>query len=139
MVSILQGANVPPSLTTTDSELIKGCLEGDQTAWNRLIERYERLIYSVAHTFCQSPEDAADVFQQVCLELYQRLFELRDHETLPAWLITVTRRQVTALLKAHRTIVALNDEHPDVESRIAWIENEHIIERALLDLPERCR
>ena len=100
--------------------------------------RYQRLIYSMARTLSRSPEDVADVFQQVCLELYQRLPELRDAATLPAWLITVTRRQAAALWKT-RNLVPLPDEHPDVKNRIVWIENEHLVERAMLDLPERCR
>jgi len=73
------------------------------------------------------------------MELYQRLPELRDAETLPAWLITVTRRQAVLALKSRKGLVPLNDEHPDVEDHITWIENEHIVERAMLDLPERCR
>jgi RNA polymerase sigma factor (sigma-70 family) len=122
-----------------DSELIKVCLSGGQEAWNELIDRYQSLIYSVARTLCPTHEDASDVFQQVCLELYQRLSELRTHETLPAWLITVTRRKVGAILKSRKLLVPLAEEHPDVETRVSWIEDEHIVERAMLDLSERCR
>jgi RNA polymerase sigma factor (sigma-70 family) len=135
----LSDIDVGRSGTKRDSELIKSCLIGDQNAWNELIDRYQRLIYSVAFKFCQSREDTADVFQQVCLELYQRLSELREPDTLPAWLITVTRRQVAAVLKSRKTWVVIDEEHPDVEVHIGWIENEHIVERAMLDLPERCR
>jgi RNA polymerase sigma factor (sigma-70 family) len=130
---------VGTSITKPDTELIKACVDGNQEAWNELIDRYERLVYSVALTFCESREDAADVFQQVCLQLYQGLAELRDHKTLPAWLITVTRRQVAALLKSRRALVRLDEEHRGAECSIGWIENEHIVERAMLDLPERCR
>src|SRR6266496_324683 len=91
------------SASKANGELIERCLKGDQDAWAELIDRYQRLIYSVAHTLSESPDDAADVFQQVCLELYQRLHQLRDAETLPAWLITVTRRQVAAMLKSRKT------------------------------------
>jgi len=129
---------VDRGVARSDSELIESCLSGDQNAWADLIQRYHRLIYSVARTLSRSPEDTADVFQQVCLELYQGLAELRDAATLPAWLITVTRRKAAGLWKS-RKIVSLTDQHPDVENRIAWIENEHLVERAMLDLPERCR
>jgi RNA polymerase sigma factor (sigma-70 family) len=135
----LQHRGVPARIRRSDSELIKECLNRDQNAWNELIDRYQRLVYSVAATLCQSREDAADVFQQVCMELYRRLSELRDHESLPAWLMTVTRRQAASLMRSNRTLVPLDDEHPDVEDRIAWIENEHIVERAMLDLSDRCR
>jgi RNA polymerase sigma factor (sigma-70 family) len=130
---------MPGKDAKTDSELIHGCLKGDQASWDELIDKYQRLIYSIAHAFCQSREDQADVFQQVCLKLYQRLPELRDREALPAWLITVTRRQIAELYKSDRTFLPLDEEHPDAEVRIAWIENAHIVERAMLDLPERCR
>jgi RNA polymerase sigma factor (sigma-70 family) len=122
-----------------NAELIERCLEGDQDAWAELIDRYQRLIYSVAHTLSETPDDAADIFQQVCLELYQRLHQLRDAETLPAWLITVTRRQALAVLKSRKVLVELNEEHPQTDDRILAIENEYFVERALLDLPERCR
>src|SRR6266487_4563335 len=106
----------------SDTDLVRQCLTGDQGAWSELIDRYQRLIYSVARTLSQSSEDAADVFQQVCLELYQRLPELRDAETLPAWLMTVTRRQAAAVWKARKASVPLNGEYPSVETHIGWIE-----------------
>jgi len=122
-----------------DSELIESCLHGDESAWSELIARYQRLIYSVARTLSRTPEDAADIFQQVCLELYQRLSVLRDPETLPAWLITVTRRRAAAVLQSAKHLVPLEGGHSDIEDRIVWIEIEHQVERAMLDLPERCR
>ncbi len=123
----------------SDSEIIKNCLARDQGAWSELIDRYERLIYSVARTLAQSPEDAADIFQQVCLELYLRLPELRDVESLPAWLITVTRRKAIAVLKSHRTFVPLMADYPALDDHIRTIEKEFLVESAMLDLPERCR
>jgi RNA polymerase sigma factor (sigma-70 family) len=123
----------------SDDELIKGCLQGDQQSWDELIDKYQRLIYSVAHAFCRSREDEADIFQQVCLQLYQRLPELRDREALPAWLITVTRRRIAALYRSPKTFVPLDEQYPDAESQIRRIENEHLVERAMLDLSERCR
>jgi len=123
----------------SDGELIRDCLRGDQKSWYELIDKYQRLIYSVAHAFCQSREDEADVFQQVCLHLYRRLPELRNREALPAWLITVTRRRIAAIYKSRKNFVPLDEQHPDAATQTRWIENEHIVERAMLDLPERCR
>src|SRR5579883_3518615 len=75
-----------------DKELIERCVKGDQAAWKDLVLRYERLVYSVALTFCPEADDASDVFQQVWMELYEQISDLRHAEALPAWLITVTRR-----------------------------------------------
>ncbi len=93
-----------------DRDLIRRCIEGDQEAWKQLVRRYERLIYSIALRICRDSETAADVLQQVCLELYQRLGEVRNTATLSSWIATV-----------------------------ANIERQHTLERAMASLPERNR
>lgn len=122
-----------------DSELLGRCTRGDQTAWTALVARYERLVYSVALTFCPHSEDASDVFQQVWMELYQQLSDLRHFEALPAWLITVTRRLSFKLMNSRRSSEPLDEEAPDLKEQIKHIEREHALERALDQLPDRCR
>ena len=122
-----------------DNELVERCLKGDQAAWKDLVTRYQRLVYSVAHTLCPQPEDVSDVFQQVWLELYQQLANLRNIDALPAWLITVTRRRSYALLNSRRGTEPLNEEMPGLTAELAHIEHEHTLERALDQLPDRCR
>jgi RNA polymerase sigma factor (sigma-70 family) len=99
----------------------------------------QRLIYSVARVFCHESDDASDVFQQVCLELYQRLPDLRSTEALPAWLITVTRRQSFAVLNHRKRNVQIEDDLPETEARLEQVEKEHAIERAMEMVSERCR
>ena len=97
-----------------DTDLIERCLKGDQEAWKDLVVRYQRLVYSVAHVFCSNPEDVSDVFQQVWLELFQQLADLRNVEALPAWLMTVTRRRSYAVLHTRNGSEPLEGDIPDV-------------------------
>ena len=78
----------------TDSELVSACLSGDEEAWSELVDRYSRLIYSIPLRQGLSREDAADVFQAVCLDLVAELPKLREPQALPAWLIRTTARKV---------------------------------------------
>jgi RNA polymerase sigma factor (sigma-70 family) len=82
-----------PAGEREDGELIAACLEGDHEAWEELITRYRRLIYSIPVKSRLSPDDAADIFQHVCLKLYEKLASLRDHEKISSWLITATTRE----------------------------------------------
>jgi RNA polymerase sigma factor (sigma-70 family) len=122
-----------------DNELIGRCLDGDQPAWRELVQKYQRLVYSIARTVCLQPEDVSDVFQQVWLELYQQLSTLRHVEALPSWLITVTKRKAYSVIRSNRGTEPLDEELPDISETLAAIENEHAVERALDQLPERCR
>jgi len=125
--------------TSVDIELIERCVKDDQAAWKDLVYRYRRLVYSIALTICPDPEDAADVFQQVWMELYKHLSDLRDVGALPVWLITVTRRCALALRKSRQAAEPLNEDPPDLSHRLALIESEYGLEQALGRLPERCR
>jgi RNA polymerase sigma factor (sigma-70 family) len=122
-----------------DNDLIERCIKRDQAAWKDLVTRYQRLVYSVAHTHCPHTEDVSDVFQQVWLELYQHLADLRNVEALPAWLITVTRRRAYALSRSRRGSEQLDEELPDVSQALTQVEHEHSLERALDQLQDRCR
>jgi len=45
--------------------MLAACLEGDQQAWDLLVERYTRLVYSIALKSGLGEQDAADVVQNV--------------------------------------------------------------------------
>src|SRR5207244_3765897 len=48
------------------------------------------------------PEDAADIFQAVCLELYSQLSHLRKAAALRGWLMTITAHQSFHWKRRHR-------------------------------------
>jgi DNA-directed RNA polymerase specialized sigma24 family protein len=85
-------------LEPTTSELVEQCLAGQRTAWEALLSRYERLIYYTTLRTGMTTDEAADVFQTVCLIWIEELGRLRDPERLGAWLVTTTRRECWARL-----------------------------------------
>jgi RNA polymerase sigma factor (sigma-70 family) len=126
-------------MASSDRELIASCLRGEQSAWTELIGRYQRLIYSVARGLCPGPEDCADVFQRVCMELYQSLGRIRNDQTLPAWLITVTKRSSYAVLRARKSTIPIEEFEVGCDVKIQQIEKAFAVERGVAELPERCR
>lgn len=98
--ALFQGKR-PPSLTPLESDEnhIAACLSGDNQAWEALIAKYSRLIYSIPFRYGLSDTDAADVFQSVCLKLLENLHSLRDCTKLSSWLITTTTRECWSVAK----------------------------------------
>ena len=123
----------------SDVELIRSCREGGQQAWTDLINKYQRLIYSVARRLCNEPDDCADVFQRVCLELYQSMNSLRSDQILPAWLITVTRRTAWNVLKGKMQVVPIDEFDVASESKVRAVEEGFALEQAVAGLPDRCK
>jgi RNA polymerase sigma factor (sigma-70 family) len=138
----------------TDPELVEDCLNGDSAAWETLVVRYQRLIYSIPVKLGFSQDDAADVFQSICLKLVEKLESLRDHNKLGSWLITATTRECWRKSALSRREVPgslpTGDLQDDdlaslagerllpVETQLI-IEQQQLIREAVSKLPERCR
>src|SRR5262245_62004065 len=123
----------------SDRDLIESCLRGEHTGWTQLLAKYERLIYSVARALCPDQEDCSDIFQNVCLALYQNLARLRSDQIIPAWLMTVTRRQAYMIIRAKKTYAQIEDNELVAETNVDLIAKEFEIELAVDRLDERCR
>jgi RNA polymerase sigma factor (sigma-70 family) len=129
-----------------DSELVALCLGGDAQAWEALILRYRRLIYSIPVKFNFTTADASDVFQAVCLKVIEHLHELKDESKVSAWLITTTTRQCIHV-RSQRIRESGGPEDfeepaaPDVNVEDIQIQTQEqqAIRDAVEQLPQRCR
>ncbi len=86
----------------SDRDLIRGCRKGDVGAWQRLLDRYERLVFSVPRRYGLSSEDAADITQLTFTILVHNMDTLAEDSNLGAWLVTVARRHTWRLLNRKR-------------------------------------
>lgn len=84
---------MPDQASLSDAQLIAACRAGDEAAWDALIARYERLVYTIPLRYGLTPAEADDVFQAVWLKLLGHLPRLRQPERVAAWLVTTARRE----------------------------------------------
>ena len=120
-----------------DEKLVQACLAGDENAWNRLIDKYKRLIYSVPVKYGMSPDDAADIFQNVCVDLFTNLAKLRKIESLRSWLITVATHKCFHHKRQQKQDVELDAMEQEVaeESPAPEVIQEVQEEQAVRDAP----
>lgn len=130
----------------SDEELIRECLNGNEGAWHALIDRYKSLIYSVPVRYRIPPQDAADIFQGVCIELYNELPKLREAGALRRWLITVAGHQCFHWKRRRQTRPEHNDEEElnnlamDPEpALVEELQQLQLLRDAMEQLPPRCR
>lgn len=83
------------------ADLVQRCLNGQQNAWDQLVEAYGKLVYAVPTRLGLQQQDAEEVFQAVFLRLFERLPRLRshDHRSLTAWLTITSRRETWRLIR----------------------------------------
>jgi RNA polymerase sigma factor (sigma-70 family) len=82
--------------------LVRRAADGDQHAWNELVERYAPLVWAICRRLDLSRADIDDVGQTVWLKLVEQLGALRDPAALPGWIATTTRRECLRVLRSGR-------------------------------------
>jgi RNA polymerase sigma factor (sigma-70 family) len=86
----------------SDRDLIRRCQQGSAGAWQQLLNKYERLVYSIPLRYGLSRDDAADIAQNTFTILIESLDTLSEDSRLGAWLATVARRHTWRLLERNR-------------------------------------
>lgn len=141
--------HVSARATWSDKRLVGHCLRGDEDAWSALIDRYKRLIYAVPVRYRLGPDDAAEVFQAVCLDLFEELPRLRKVDALRSWLITVAahkclHRKRQQARRGETGLESFDDEQGGsgaavVPAFAAELEREQLLREAIARLPPRCQ
>jgi RNA polymerase sigma factor (sigma-70 family) len=119
---------------------------GDQQAWDDLVERYAPLIWSICRRYRLGRADTDDVGQSVWLQLVDQLASLREPAALPGWLATTTQRECGRVLRATRNQEAPghSPEIPDMttgaaESDLLRAERHAALREAFTHLPPGSR
>lgn len=137
----------------SDLELVSACRRGDQLAWEKLVRRYQRLIYAIPRRAGLNEDEAAEIFQDVFTTLFEKLNDIEDPERLQAWLVTTTRRRTWRMLSRRperltrvdddsdgaNEAEAVRDPTPLPDEQLIILEEQHQIRTAVSMLDERCQ
>jgi RNA polymerase sigma-70 factor (ECF subfamily) len=74
----------------SDFELVRKFLDGDESSFNRLINKYQQKIYWHARRMTGSHLDADEVVQEVLLVLYNKLKDFQFKSSLYTWIYRIT-------------------------------------------------
>ena len=136
-----------PASGASDTELIERCLKGDAEAWEALVGRYRRLVYSVPIKMALKPEDVDEVFQESFRALLEKLGTLKDRERVGLWMAVTARRKALDCVRrrtAAREVVmpegfeAEDPAHLPLYSLIR-LERQAAVRAAWEGLDARCR
>src|SRR5499427_6021982 len=112
---------------TDVASLVRHAAEGDRHAWERLIDQFARLIWSITVEFKLSESDASDVAQTTWLRLLQNINRIEYPDRVGSWLAATARNECLRSLAAHRKVVlSPNDaelseavtHEPEIDARL---------------------
>ena len=127
--------------TIADADLVARCREGDQQAWNELVNRFSRYVYAItSRVYRLSQQDAEDVFQDVFARTFEHLDDLRDDAAVRPWIATLTRRLCVDRLRSGGREQLVEEPLPETENDdgLAQLDEAMAVHDAMRTLPEHC-
>ncbi|WP_440055024.1 RNA polymerase sigma factor [Pseudoalteromonas sp. T1lg65] len=123
----------------TEKQLIKQAAQGNERAWQKLLEKHQQRIYNQCLRLIGNPSDAWDVCQDVFLSIYKSLPSYKGDAQFSTWVFRITHARIVDYMRKHRfedvndSGVELSTSGPDCE--IAVLQQNAEIYHALKRLP----
>ena len=132
--------------------MLLACRRGEESAWEELVGRYQRLIYAIPRRAGLDEDAAAEVFQDVFATLLENADTIEQPSRLHAWLVTTAKRKTWRMVSRARSsrpfedseeqgegeMYRLADESLLPDEALEQLEEQHLVRAALSELDERC-
>lgn len=143
----------------TDSHLIERCQQGDTSAFNILVWRWQHRVYNFVLRYVGHREDAKDISQKTFIKAYRNMSALKDEKKFSTWLYQIAvnlcrdelkkrnRRSLYSLdllqengnsgLPSLQELTMDKSEHP--ETHACQCNLNDLLNRALQEIPKEQR
>lgn len=134
------------SVTDDVVQLVLAAQDGDERAWNGLVDAYGRLVWHVIRGFRLPDAAAEDVYQTTWLRLAENLDRIREPASVGGWLARTARNECLRSVKVRgrETLrddfdLDLSDSGPAVDQAIDDDARNEILWQAFENLSEPCQ
>ena len=126
--------------------LVRRAAAGDMTAWDLLVDQFQRLIWSITVEFKLAESDAADVAQTTWLRLLEHIDRIEYPDRVGSWLAATARNECLRSLAARKRVVLSHEDveldsavahGPDIDERLLADERAQVVRDAMSSLPRR--
>jgi RNA polymerase sigma-70 factor (ECF subfamily) len=137
----------------TDADLVRQTLSGNTSAYNGLVQRYQRQVYNLAYRMLGNAEDAGDLVQDTFLRAYGALSSFRQDASFLTWLYKIASNLCIDQLRSRKAKSTLSldveleeGREPAADIRSSGPEEaavrssvQDVVQRAVLNLPDKYR
>lgn len=135
-------AGVYVSQDAEDATLVRQCLDGDTAAFNRIVERYQRVIFTVAVRILGDRDQATDAAQNAFVKAYEKLGTFDPARRFFSWIYRIAVNECLNLrrdLRPGDAIPETLDMGPDPFELFAVGERRRRVQAAIVALPREYR
>lgn len=100
-------------MSLSDTELIIQSQKGDESSFEELVYRYDKLVLSLALKYLGNDDDAKDAYQEVFIRVYKSIRNFKFQSEFSTWLYRITSNvcySIKAKSKRYEHVSISNDE-----------------------------
>ena len=71
-------------------ELVEQLQQGNESAFSKLVDEWQDMVYNTAIGIVQNPQDADDITQEVFMQVYQSISSFKGESKFSTWLYQIT-------------------------------------------------
>ncbi|MGA9295327.1 MAG: sigma-70 family RNA polymerase sigma factor [Ignavibacteriaceae bacterium] len=98
-----------------DNNLVNRCLNGDVEAYSALVEKYQKIIFRLAHKILKNYDDAEEITQTVFVKAYENLNKYNPKYKFFSWLYRITINETLNFSKKKSYSEEINDNIYNIE------------------------
>jgi len=121
-----------------DLGLVRHSLAGDRSAFERIVEKYQKTVFNVALRMTHEAGDAEDIAQEVFLKAYERLKSFNPKYKFFSWLYRIAVNESLNSLERKKRYQGLDEQltvqGPDLDETVEANERSRKIEDAMMEL-----
>lgn len=117
-------AAAPATAEPTDVQLVARTQEGDPTAFDALIRKYQPRLYGLVYNMTSNHEDTGDLLQDVFAKAYRSIKGFRGQSSFYTWLHTIAVNMTINFLKkrGRRYSLSLDDVDSNIQNDKEFLE-----------------
>jgi RNA polymerase sigma factor (sigma-70 family) len=85
---------MPETKLLEDAQLVELCRGGNREAYGAIVARYQSIIYALAFSACGDMDRSEDLAQEIFINAWRNLAQLREPGRLKAWLCGIARNTI---------------------------------------------
>jgi len=116
-----------------DNELVRRCLRGETSAFEMLVDKYQKPIYNLAFRMTKNFEDAEDLTQTVFIKAFQKLDSFRFNYKFFSWIYRIAVNESLNFLNQRRRLTDLDSKIISTEKTPEEIVHEEELNRQIQD------
>lgn len=126
------------------TRLLRRAANGDPQAWEHLVDRYGRLIWSITRDFKLAESDAGDVFQTTWMRLIEHIGRIEHADRVGSWLAATARNECLRSLAVRKRLVLAHEDdpfdgpaahEPEIDEALLAAERAEVVREAMTHLP----